>query len=502
MAMTNVDRRTLLRAGAASALAGPFTGFFALQAQGAPRMRPARGDLYDVRDKRDGVVRLQLPRGFQYRSFQHKGELLGDGVTIPGRHDGMAAFAGPHDHVRLVRNHEVLRSGSAFASGPVYDPAAQGGTTSTLVSKAGVPGESGASLAGTMGNCSGGPMPWGSWVTCEETINGPDVFDDFQFGGGTSYVDNVNLQEKHGYVFEVPAVGQSAAEPITQAGRFSHEAIVYSPDDEAFYLTEDDFGFPSGFYRYVPKVKPSATQQIADGGDLYMLAVTGAPNAHLEGVNDIGATFDVSWVRIPDPDPSFRTKSDKDGGIRQPTTTNDEAIRAVAEQGWLDRRHPTAYFGRLEGAVYDSGVVYFTATQGGGAPEHGFNPKNPKPAPDGFGNGRGQIWAYHVREQFLELVYVSPGADVLDFPDNITTSPSGTLVICEDGSDGNYLRGLGTDGQLFDIAQNLIPKGTDIGGDEFAGSTFSPDGETLFVNIQASTGMSIAIWGPWEDIGV
>ena len=38
--------------------------------------------------------------------------------------------------------------------------------------------------------------------------------------------------------------------------------------------------------------------------------------------------------------------------------------------------------------------------------------------------------------------------------------------------------------------------------DEFAGSTFSPDGHTLFVNIQASRGMTFAIWGPWERIGV
>jgi secreted PhoX family phosphatase len=30
-----------------------------------------------------------------------------------------------------------------------------------------------------------------------------------------------------------------------------------------------------------------------------------------------------------------------------------------------------------------------------------------------------------------------------------------------------------------------------------AGSTFSPDGETLFVNIQTS-GITFAITGPWE----
>jgi secreted PhoX family phosphatase len=39
-------------------------------------------------------------------------------------------------------------------------------------------------------------------------------------------------------------------------------------------------------------------------------------------------------------------------------------------------------------------------------------------------------------------------------------------------------------------------------GEEFAGATFSPDGETLFVNIQASQGISFAIWGAWHRLGV
>jgi len=32
---------------------------------------------------------------------------------------------------------------------------------------------------------------------------------------------------------------------------------------------------------------------------------------------------------------------------------------------------------------------------------------------------------------------------------------------------------------------------------EFAGATFSPDGTTLFVNIQQS-GLTLAITGPWR----
>ena len=55
------------------------------------------------------------------------------------------------------------------------------------------------SCNGTQMNCAGGATPWGSWLTCEETVNGPDVGNDFTGG------NNSLLQQKHGYVFEVPA---------------------------------------------------------------------------------------------------------------------------------------------------------------------------------------------------------------------------------------------------------------------------------------------------------
>ncbi len=338
-------------------------------------------------------------------------------------------------------------------------------------------------------------MPWGSWVTCEETINGPDVFDDFNRGSAPpeTYVVNAELKKPHGYVFEVPADGVSTAEPVRATGRFSHEAIAYSPGEDVFYLTEDDFGFPSGFYRYVPPRRPGPTRRLRDGGRLFMLAVQGVPEARLEAASRVGVRVPVRWVEIENPDPTFPMNA---RGTK-PTVTNDEAIHAVAEQGWVQG---AAYFSRLEGATYDRDIVYFTSTQGGG-PRAPWERGDPA-VPTGFGSGFGQIWAYHTVSQELELVYVSPGPDVLDFPDNITTTRGGALVICEDGTNGNYVRGLTPNGVLFDIAQNLIPKGTDIGGDEFAGSTFSSDGRTLFVNIQASSGLSIAIFGDWAGMGL
>ena len=77
-------------------------------------------------------------------------------------------------------------------------------------------------------------------------------------------------------------------------------------------------------------------------------------------------------------------------------------------------------------------------------------------------------------------------------------------MLCEDSTNDNYLRALNPGGRLSDIALNRLVSwtGADRFGDEFAGATFSPGGETLYVNIQASGGMSFAIWGPWERLGI
>ena len=75
--------------------------------------------------------------------------------------------------------------------------------------------------------------------------------------------------------------------------------------------------------------------------------------------------------------------------------------------------------------------------------------------------------------------------------DNITMSPWGDLVICEDGSEDQHLIGITPNGELYQFARNAMPQKS-----ELTGSTFSPDGTTLFVNIQ-SPGLTLAITGPW-----
>lgn len=481
-----LERRTLITSGTAAALfAGPFAGFAALPA-GAHQRRHGPGELVPVPDARDGKVRLHLPQGFEYRSFHDTEQpvILDDGTNLPGRHDGMGAFRGRGGTVVLVRNHEVNGSMAAFGPTTPYDEAAGGGTTTVRVTRHGEVLAARTSLSGTMMNCSGGIMPWGSWVTCEETVNGPDVGPDF------TGAPNTGLEKRHGYIFEVPVHGDASREPITQAGRFAHEAVSFDPVGGQLYLTEDNFAFASGFYRYTPKRHPRESGRLDNEGRLEMLAVKGQPNLHLEAQQRPGATYEVEWVRIDEPDFEFAHAP----GAQAPTP-NDAAIVYVGDQG---RARGAAYFSRLEGQVHERGVVYFTSTQGGGAAEDGVHD------PAGYGNGFGQVWAYDTRRKTLTCVYQSPDQETLDFPDNVTMSKRGTLVLCEDSFGDNYLRGLTRGGKLWDLALNRLTSstGTPRYGDEFAGSTFSPDGHTLFVNIQAKQGMSFAIWGPWASRGI
>ncbi len=184
------NRRTFLKGSAALAGATALTGFETLGRAPAGRCHsrrsaPAYGPLRPARDHTTGEELIALPRGFEYLTFGRTGELMDDGIPTPGAHDGMAAFR-DGDVVRIVRNHEN-GAGPAFASGMTYDAGARGGTTTLLFDPdAGALVGSHASLAGTIRNCAGGPTPWGSWLSCEETT---DVV-------GTT---------RHGYVFEVPA---------------------------------------------------------------------------------------------------------------------------------------------------------------------------------------------------------------------------------------------------------------------------------------------------------
>jgi uncharacterized protein len=455
--VSSLDRRSFLKSAATAAAAVPFHSLLeraeGLGGTSARGLRTAGyGPLVDMVDETTGLPLLKLPEGFRYVTFGWAGDVMRDGQRTPGKHDGMAAFAAGPDRVRLVRNHET-DLGTPFTRA-AYDPLASGGTTTLeFDTRNGKFISAYGSLSGTLRNCAGGPTPWGSWLTGEET---------------TAFTTL-----PHGYVFEVPADGMGDPTPIRDMGRFSHEAVAIDPATGYLYETEDPGasamslfggGHKAGFYRFVPNI----SDRLSAGGRLFMLKVRRRSKVDLGADYANGTTFDVEWVPIAKPDSPNRGPDDD---------------HFVWNQG---RELGAATFARLEGcwSGHDR-KIYIVSTDGG--------------------RGQGQIWVYDPAAETISLLFQSPGKHVLNKPDHITVSPRGGLVLCEDGSGEEFLHGLTREGQIFPFALNnvrLRGERNGISGDfrsaEWAGPCYSPDGEWLFANIY-DPGITVAITGPWRE---
>jgi uncharacterized protein len=114
-------------------------------------------------------------------------------------------------------------------------------------------------LKGTTSNCSGGPTPWGTWLSCEEIARGR--------------------------VFECDPRGKREAIVRPSLGIFKHEAATIDRVRHHVYMTEDE---PNGcFYRFVPdKLDRHGFADVSSGA--------------LE-VAEVGTDGRVAWRRLPDP---------------------------------------------------------------------------------------------------------------------------------------------------------------------------------------------------------
>ena len=406
---------------------------------------------------------IALPDGFRYVELAPAGSLMNDGRTMPGAHDGMTCFAAPDGTLLLLRNHELSSNDAPVGDTRYYDSLGAGGVTVTVFDPASEKAvKNFAALLGTIENCNGGTSLSGAWLSCEETTEG--------IGAG--------FTRPHGYVFEVPATTTALIAtplPLKAMGRFAHEAARQDPTTGVVYMTEDNGDPADGFYRFVPVDK----MDLSRGGRLQMLAVKGQPQAVLYRGQTVGADYATAWVDIADPDPS--------DAETEPAAV---FLQGLALGG--------AQFMGLEGMALQNGVAYFVGSEAGD-------------------KELGQVWSFTPDGDggTLKLLYESTDGSVLDQPDNITVSPNGAVVMCEDG-DGedeggdNWLRVLTPNGKVFDFARNIKPidlnlvdsedypePGKSFGVSEFSGVCFSPDGRWMFLNVQYP-GLTLAITGPWE----
>jgi len=461
--MREFSRRHFLRTGASIAL-----GFSGLQtfasaspiAQSARRNQTGYGPL--VPDPH-GI--FDLPDGFTYDVMSRKGQPMSDGFFVPSSADGMAAFPAGTNRTILVRNHEI-NPGVTWLDGPfgernamlsrlnpsvLYDSGTDGtpcmGGTTTLVyntREKRVESEH-LSLIGTLRNCAGGPTPWNTWITCEETT--------IRAGELTA--------KDHGYNFEVPATEYARLAdpvPLKAMGRFNHEAVAVDPASGAVYETED--AHDGLLYRFLPHVQG----QLAEGGRLQALVVRDRPSLDTRNWEEItvapGDSLDVEWIdldNVESPDDDLRYRGFEAGAAR---------------------------FARGEGMWFGNDSIYFACTNGGVAKT-------------------GQVWRYTPspveasdleQEQpgKLELFIEPNDSTLIEHCDNVTVAPWGDIILCEDGPGEQFLVGVTPEGNLYKFGRNAVSDS------ELAGATFSPDGSTLFFNIQGD-GLTLAVTGPWHQ---
>jgi secreted PhoX family phosphatase len=403
----------------------------------------------------DGL--LTLPDGFEYRVLARQGATrLDSGEWSPSDPDGAAAF--PHPSGRgtvLVCNHEISDDEDfpvPHVEGFVYDPDAGGGTTTLELDEDGNVVRHYVSLAGTVDNCAGGRTPWDTWLSCEETERNEGV--------------------PHGYVFEVDPYDPEAnrdPRPIKALGRFSHEAVAVDPDRFHLYLTEDDDD-PNGLlYRYTPPPealplgKGSLRRLADDAGTLEALRAVDDSGQHVEelaAATEVGTTYRVEWVAVPDRDAATTSVRDQ--------FDDDEVTRGR----------------KLEGMWWGDGGAYavssYARTDDGSPAQHD-----------------GQVWFLDPEAGTLTLQLIfaaTPDQDVdPDGPDNITVSPYGGVIIAENGDGRQHLLGASPDGRVYVLATSEAGEDT-----EFCGPVFSPDGSTLYANLQGP-GAIFAIRGPFAE---
>jgi uncharacterized protein len=215
---------------------------------------------------------LRLPAGFSSRVVARSGQAVaGTGFVWHGAPDGGACFTAPGGGWIYVSNAEIGRGG--------------GGVSAIAFDAKGDIRDAYSICTGTTFNCAGGPTPWGTWLTCEES--------------------------DRGRVLECDPRGEKPALVRDALGWFHHEAAAVDPGAGAVYLTEDQRD--GRLYRFRPRRLGDLSQ-----GVLEVAQLTGT------------GPWRVTWLPLPEPNP----------GAEQARTRKQVAASAAFDGGegaWFHR---------------------------------------------------------------------------------------------------------------------------------------------------------------------
>jgi secreted PhoX family phosphatase len=394
-------------------------------------------------------------------------------------------------------------------------------------------------VLGTLNNCGAGQTPWGTFITCEENFNGYFGTDTAGWtsnvlqnrygitatGGGYNWhkgdprfdlAVNPNEPNRHGWVVEIdPYAPTSTPKKRTALGRFKHEnaecvlsktnkAVVYTGCDERNeYLykfvstgTYDAANKASGAnlldagILYVARFDADTVVGDNQGKGVWLPLVHGQNGLTAENgfanqaevliktrqaADRVGATMmdRPEWVAANRAKPGevfLACTNNNRRGSATPATSNNinGSTTAASARPALDEANPRA--------VNNWGHVVRINEMGADAAALTFNWDifviAGNPALDGAKKGSSNIDA----------------SNTFNSPDGIQVDPEGRLWIQTDGSyanTGDYVNQGNNQMLVADIATKKITRFL-VGpaGCEVTGVCWTPDGRTMFINIQ------------------
>lgn len=420
---------------------------------------------------------LKLPEGFTYQILYTEDRdsvVYGDNLLAPakGSHDMMEFIPSGMKKGTLYVGHEdayhdeLLGDGG---SGTFFDLEFDGTQWNITSPKHHVSFEN---VGGTNRNCGGTTAPNGMIMTCEESYpttnkgiwrNGTGHLDTMEYNGRPKY-------ENFGFIVEVDPSTRKPVQKLISMGRYMHEDAEFMPDGKTVYLSDDND--PAVFFKFEADVKNDYSQ-----GQLFAFQM-----------NQLGEKG--KWLELP----------------RDTTSLLNIRDIAIAKGATLFIRH--------EWMISHNGKLYINET---GADKFSWEEAKRlggKPAPylkmsddTTYVDVYGRVLMYDLETQAMDIlieggVGQKDSTKVFSNPDCNTIYTRGEkswLVLNEDinwnslgrvapyaeekGEFYNELYFLDLDIEnptVDDMERFLVaPKGA-----ETTGTTFSPDGKTMFVNIQ------------------